>query len=311
MADLYVIPPGWSWDIVVYFFLGGLTGGAYFLVCMHRLLHPSGDHRLDRLGAYFTFPIACVCGVLLIRDLGVPERFWHMLLQSHHAPTPMLKWWSPISFGAWILSPLASGFMLISFAHALSEGGVWPSKPLRTVTHALHSGRLRVVFLSCAALSGLALAGYTGMLVMVTNAPTWSHDPFLPATFMSSGVATGAATLFLLSRASGAGDRASQHRMLRAGTYALGLELLLVIGAVVVGHGGVSVFFIGWWGVLFWAVILPLGFIAPIVLLYLSGWGARERMAHAVVVGAVLLLTGGFLFRLLEVFGGQAYFRPY
>ena len=41
------------------------------------------DRPLARLGYYIAFPSVIFCGLLLIVDLGRPERFWHMLVQSN------------------------------------------------------------------------------------------------------------------------------------------------------------------------------------------------------------------------------------
>jgi len=38
MQDVFVTPPGWSWDIALYFFFGGLAGGAYFVANLLRLV---------------------------------------------------------------------------------------------------------------------------------------------------------------------------------------------------------------------------------------------------------------------------------
>jgi protein NrfD len=43
-----------------------------------------------RLGYYVALVGIIISGVLLTVDLGRPERFWHMLLQSKHG-WPMLK----------------------------------------------------------------------------------------------------------------------------------------------------------------------------------------------------------------------------
>jgi hypothetical protein len=67
------------------------------------------------------FPLAVVCGVLLILDLGRPERFWHMLIQSETG-RPMFKYWSPMSVGAWALL-VFSGLALLSFVGVLAEDG--------------------------------------------------------------------------------------------------------------------------------------------------------------------------------------------
>jgi formate-dependent nitrite reductase membrane component NrfD len=340
MQSVFVAPPGWSWDIVLYFFFGGLAGGCYFIASMLRLVGGAADLRASRIGYYLAFPLVNVCALLLIKDLGVPERFWHMLLQSEQPPALMFKWWAPISFGSWIVA--ASGLLpVISFMHALLEGGIVRQRGLLGITAALHDGSTIIgrMFLAIAAMLGLLLAGYTGMLLAVNNAPTWGSDPLLPGIFMASGVATSAAAMFLLSWAtspearrvsartradetstSGAGsdrfdtkaaETGTRARLLRMAVYALALEGVLVLAGALLSIGHVSPFYLGWWGVLFWVVVLPLGFIAPLALIGMAVFRGRELTRNAVVIGAALILVGGLLFRTFEVLGGQAYFVPY
>lgn len=312
MSDVFVTPPGWSWDIVLYFFFAGIAGGAYFVSSLLRLVAGEADRPLSRVGYYLAFPLLNVAAILLIKDLGQPKRFWHMVFQSEDFPDLMFKWWAPISFGTWIVT-LFGLPALLSFLHALVEGGIWHAPSVHRWTRALHgTGRpVGSIFLIIGAVWGLMLGGYTGMLLMVNNAPTWSHDPMLPPMFMASAVATGAATIFLLAHLSGAGDPRARHRVLRTAALALAFEALLVLAAVLLGIGEVSPFFLGWWAAFFWVVVLPFGFIAPLAILLMTEYRGRDLVRNAPVVGAVLVLAGGFLLRLLEVFGGQAYFVPY
>lgn len=312
MQDVFVTPPGWSWDIVLYFFFGGLAGGAYFIASMLRLVGKPADRRLSRIGQYLAFPLILACAILLIKDLGRPERFWHMVFQSERFPAPMFKWWSPISFGTWVVT-LFGVFTVLSFIHALAEGGILRVPGLSKLVRTLHTGggALSAAFLILGAVWGLLLAGYTGTLLMVSNAPTWSHDPLLPPLFMASGVATAGAALYLIARHTGAGDVDGRHRALRTSVMALALETLLLVVAALLGLRGVSPFFLGGWAVLFWLVILPLGVVLPLALLFMAEFRGRELVRNAPVVGAVLLLVGGLLLRVLEVIGGQAYYVPY
>ena len=52
---------------------------------------------------------------------------------------------------------------------------------------------------------GLFIAGYTGVLLAVTNRPIWADSTLLGLLFLVSGASTGAAALILL--AIGAGRR--------------------------------------------------------------------------------------------------------
>src|SRR5438128_2193096 len=99
-STFFTEPPHWRWLIILYFFFGGLAGGCYVLASMLDLMGRPSDRPLARLGYLLAFPTVVVCGILLIADLGRPERFWHMMLQSA-TWRPMLKTYSPMSLGAW------------------------------------------------------------------------------------------------------------------------------------------------------------------------------------------------------------------
>jgi protein NrfD len=316
LDSIFVAPAGWSWDIALYFWLGGIAGGALFLANMLRLAGPTPTLVPARIGYYLAFPLINVCALLLIKDLGRPERFWHMLIQSERIPLPMLKWWSPISVGSWVVG-LFGAAAAISFLYALLEGDVVRHRRLERVRRWLaplhRPGPAGYSYLFGAAMLGLLVAGYTGLLLNNTSAPTWSQDPFLGPMFMSSGVASAAATIFLLGHVAGADLPAARHRVLQIGLAALVLEALFLVGAVALGltHISTSTYFMGLWGVFFWLVVLPVGIVAPIVLIWASERRDRLLVRSAPVVGAALLLLGAFLFRVLEVKGGQAYFQPY
>ena len=128
-STLFTAAPHWRWLIVFYFFLGGIAGGAYLIAALLDLFGRPGDRPLARLGYLVAFPLTVICGILLVLDLTRPLRFWHMLLASETL-TPMLKWWSPMSVGAWAL--LAFGaFTLLSFLAVLADDGRlrWRSLP--------------------------------------------------------------------------------------------------------------------------------------------------------------------------------------
>jgi protein NrfD len=113
----FTASPHWHWLIVLYFILGALAGGTYFLSAMIDLA--GRDRRLARLGYYITLPLMLVIGVVLIVDLSRPDRFWHLLIENHTL-RPMFKWWVPMSTGSWAV-PLLGFFALLSCLAAFAE----------------------------------------------------------------------------------------------------------------------------------------------------------------------------------------------
>src|SRR5919206_2534137 len=93
--------PVWSREIPWYFFAGGLAGASSGLALVARL---TGNERLARRALLAALGGATASPVLLVRDLGRPDRFYNMLR--------VFKPTSPMSMGTWILTsfgPSAGG----------------------------------------------------------------------------------------------------------------------------------------------------------------------------------------------------------
>jgi len=183
--------PDWGWWIVLYFFFGGITGGTYFAAAWLDLFGDARDRGAIWLGHVLAFPLLLLSVIFLIVDLGQPQRFWHMLFQSERLPLPMFKAYSPMSFGSAILAVFGAA-AFVSFVDAVLAGR----------DGRLHAADNRVgkVVSAIGAAGGLALAGYTGVLLNVTNVPVWGTSPWLGALFLFSGVSTGIAFLLLVAR---------------------------------------------------------------------------------------------------------------
>ena len=314
--------PDWGWLIVLYFFLGGLSGGCYFLACLIDLFGGPEDRPLARLGYYVAFPCVAASGILLTADLGRPLRFWHMMIESH-TYRPMFKYWSPMSIGAWAL--LVFGlFTFLSFLGALAEEDGPPSRrasssaraaanqgrlpwaALRTVGTrwptlrrlGASSGPGRVISV-IGAVFGLYVAGYTGVLLAVTNRPIWSDTPLLGMLFVVSASSTSAALIMLLAHRLGwtPPGLANLHRM---EDWVIALELVVLV-AVIVSLGPVSRAWLNAWGLLL-AIVIILGMVAPLLL----SWRARRLQEWHVTTAAVLVLVAGFLLRVIIVFSSES-----
>src|SRR5207249_8870462 len=76
----------------------------------------------------------------------------------------------------------------------------------RAVGSAVRGGIAKLVA-GIGGLLGIFVAGYTGVLLSVTNRPIWADTPWLGALFVVSGASTGAAALITLAPGRGATQR--------------------------------------------------------------------------------------------------------
>jgi formate-dependent nitrite reductase membrane component NrfD len=221
-AQHFVHPPNWTWYILFYFFLAGLSGGSYVIATLLRLRRTREDEAAARVGYYVTFPTLVACPILLTLDLGQPLRFWHMLVDTTPGDVgAIVKYWSPMSLGAWALVVFAL-FGTVSFLDA------W-RKDRRGVERA---GFLTTLWSVLGSLVGLFIAGYTGVLLAVSNQPVWSDTWALGALFLASGLAGSAALLAWLVRFRPAA-RPSAAASVRGERFFMLLELLLIVVLVV------------------------------------------------------------------------------
>jgi formate-dependent nitrite reductase membrane component NrfD len=244
-----------------------------------------------RLGYYVALVGIIISGVLLTVDLGRPERFWHMLIQSKRG-WPMLKWWSPMSLGSWGISAFGL-FAFLSTLAALEEGGTLRWARLRK----LRAGFLGKLIMVLGGVFGFFVAGYTGILLSVTNRPIWADTHLVGILFLFSASSTAAAALILLGLWRGADDTVRWLSRLDRG--ALVLEFLALI-ALVISLGSVARVWLSGWGALLVGVVLA-GILFPLALHTRSHLLGRL----SVPAGAVLVLLGGFLMRMVIVLSSE------
>jgi DMSO reductase anchor subunit len=160
----------WTWEIPLYFFAGGAAGASSVIAIAAQMTGASSS--LVRDARWIAAIGAAASGPLLILDLGRPERFLNMLR--------VFKPQSPMSVGAWTLTVFGTA----------SAGAV--------IADLLRMKRIGDAAAFVAALSGLVMATYTGVLIGATAIPVWSkHARTLPIHFGASALASATALLTL------------------------------------------------------------------------------------------------------------------
>jgi formate-dependent nitrite reductase membrane component NrfD len=291
--------PLWEWWIVLYFFAGGIAGGAYFTSALIELVGRPEDRPIARMGYYIAFPLSLVCAVALIADLGRPERFWHMMVYSRTL-LPWPVWDSPISVGAYALL-VFGGFSFLSLLDALVETGRLPWAPLRLK----YNSTPRQIYATLGAVAGFFLASYTGVLLAHTHLPAWANTPVMGALFLASAASTGIAAIALGLALSRIDVAESWARLKQADNYAIIIEIVLLAVLLVWLGAAAQPFLIGVNGVLLIGGTLIIGLILPLILQFRSGFQGLKSTAGLTILVSGLILLGGLLMRTVIVMGGQ------
>jgi formate-dependent nitrite reductase membrane component NrfD len=111
---------------------------------------------------------------------------------------PIFKYWSPMSVGAWGLL-IFGAFATVSFIATLVRDERWKFGPARLAARVV-GGWFGAVWAFAGMLFGLFVAGYTGVLLSVSNQPVWSDTWALGGLFLASGLSAAVALLVWLTR---------------------------------------------------------------------------------------------------------------
>jgi protein NrfD len=303
--------PDWGWYIVVYFFLGGIAGGAAFLSGLLDLLGDRLDRRMTRIGYLIALVAIVVGGPLLIVDLTRPERFWHMVWKSDTGG-PMFKYYSAISLGIWIIMAFVIFVVLAVIASQVDmrrageqasrrEEAVSSSTPASGNDHHDSSTSLfgKIIALGCI-LTGSALAGYTGLVLTGSNRPLWGDTAWITLLFLLSGISAGGAAMILVGWRRGHLGTVRWIEQMDAYSSVLELIVLAIIAATI--WSVVRVVWNGAWGAILLFGVGVLGIVTPIVLY------ARPRALGpaTIPIAALLVLVGGFLLRTVVILSSEA-----
>src|SRR5579871_2890657 len=169
----YQIPllkePPWTWEIPLYFFVGGAAGAAAVIGAIAD--YTGADREIVRHARWIAAAGSVISPALLISDLGRPERFLAMLR--------VFKPQSAMSMGVWTLMGFSTGAAATAFAQFLTDR-YGSSLPVRVLENAGQAASLAF---------GLPFSNYTGVLIRATAIPVWNHSAAdLPLHFSASGL---------------------------------------------------------------------------------------------------------------------------
>ena len=285
----------WGWEIISYFWVGGIMSGSALLGALTDSFGSESDATFVRNARWIALVGAAASGALLIKDLGRPERFHHMLR--------IVKFGSPMSIGTWTLSWFSFN-AASTIAAQLKRDRVLPIDLAGFIPLPLRNGML--------ATSAAIMALYTGVLVAATAIPVWYRGRrTIPAIFVASAFGTACSLNVALLALAGASPR-TIAKLERIETIAAAAELaLLELYKRDAGDAG-KPFFTGPIGkrVRTWTQLL--GVAVPLIL-NTPAWfnrdserrGTRRRLPLLTLAGSALSLYGGYVLRESIVLAGR------
>ena len=300
----------WPLLIDIYFFLGGIAGGAFVVATVAGLLDGQRYRDVVRTGYWVALFAILPCPVLLIIDLGLPWRFLNMLLVSKpsaeigmsavNAGPLHFKPYSPMSVGAW-------GLLLFSTCAFVCAAETWfADRKGRAFP------RVRAIAGVIGAVAGFFLAAYPGVLLGATARPLFINAHWLGALFLAVGAATGSAAIALvLGWLRGSAAQTALSRVMRVTSIALIVQIvalaLFIASVRSAGSAGVdaalSRLLTGSQSVPFWLGAVLLGTVLPLLLQFRV---IERRVSQLTAIRAALVLAGGFLIKFVLIAAGQA-----
>jgi len=289
--------PVWRWEIIWYFFFGGLAAGCYVIASIAALFGSREDRAVARTGYYLSLLAILPCPLLLTKDLGRPERFLHMLR--------IFKVKSPMSMGTWGLVSFSLFSGVTAVIQAARDGILgrwWGARLLAALPQ-------RLIALPGTVL-GIFLGGYTGVLLTATSVPLWSRSKVLGAVFISSAFSTSSALISLVLRFTHTPAH-TLHKLERLEWVALLVEMMDLV-TFLRGSGRAARPLVGTapteHGRTFWRFVFGGGLALPWLLQTLSLFGGRpgkRRNGRGIVI-SLLVLMGGYFLRRTMIEAGRS-----
>jgi formate-dependent nitrite reductase membrane component NrfD len=289
--NYYGIPPikhaHWTWQIPVYFWIGGIGAGIHLFSTIAQILGHK-DEALTRTSRYTVLFTMILSPILLIWDLGRPERFYNMLR--------ILKLRSPMSTQSWSVFAFGTLSGLIAARQAADDGLLGDGNPLVRLAKLIPARFLSILAMPV----GLNVGSNTGNLISATSVPLWARNwLFMGPTFLASGLSTALSWLSLMLHLTNSGQKKTLHTLHRAEKAIIVIEAALMAASLVrmsrwskpLFSRGIAPLFVG-------GTLLG-GIAAPMALLFNKDSRSRS------IIASLLALAGGLAFRFAIIKGGR------
>ena len=289
----------WGIPVALDLFLAALGAGVFMLAVIADLAGGRRYRLISAIGALMA-PWPVIAGVLLlVVDLGVPWRFWEMMLRRGEGlaltfPFIMFNPSSTMSIGTWVLTI----FVWISLGYIVLTILAYPFRWVGVLRKLLGIIGLPIALL---------VTVYTGVLLSASPNPLWNSQ-LLPVLFVASAMVTAAAlVVFVLAALRIVGVVADEDahipRIEKLNSRIIAFQLLVLILFMLVGISSAPMRLIvgAGYGLLWWVGIIGLGLIVPL----LHGLKGRARRPQTSLVVSALVLLGGFFLRYVILIAGQ------
>jgi formate-dependent nitrite reductase membrane component NrfD len=283
--------PTWRWQIAWYFFLEGVSSGAFLTAGLAELFGGERMKPAVRAARHVAFLSFLPCPPLLIDDLGDPSRFHHMLR--------VFKPSSPMNLGAWALT--AYGLPLTLLAAKQTAGDLQlPKWPLKLLGNLAPSRSLDVIGIPFA----LTMMSYPGVLLSTTSTPLWAKSRLLGALFASNAFGAGVAATRLALAVSDGRESDASRRLEKIEIASRAVEALALAGYLVTTGRAARPLTTGRQRLRFWLGAVGAGLIAP-ALIQAFKPERRKPGLGATLLSSALTLAGGFALKWAVVHAGR------
>lgn len=286
----------WEFPIALYLFLGGLAAGILIFSAIVFLLNKQDKLPASAKWAPLVVPFALVIGLLaLFVDLSHKLYVWRLYTT--------IRFESPMSWGAWVLLVVTPLSILWVFTDLRTLFPKLDYKyPIIYKFETFVIKYKKVIAWAIIPLS-LILGIYTGILLSAFNArPLW-NNAILGPLFLISGLSAAAAAIILFAK-----TNYERHLFSKIDIILIIVEIGLLIHLIMGYYAGnemqveaVKILIGGELTTMFFGILFILGLLFPLIL------EVYELMGYKVpvVIPAILILTGGLIFRYLIVEAGQ------